>query len=174
MIFNLKTVATSVAIGLIGIVVTSCSGGSSSSATPSGTTLAGTAATGLPVAIAGLTIKDKNGVSKTGTTDAKGKYSIDVTGLTAPFLLRVTLPSGAFLYSVGGSAGVVNIHPLTNLIVQSWYHVQGTTVDSAFSNPASNPPLTTTTVKVIASVVENIVKKWLVDNDNVRSHFHPI
>ncbi len=126
--------------------------------------LSGTAATGKPIANAVVTVKDKNGTAKTGTTDANGKYTIDVNGLTAPFLLKVDLASSGSLFSVGGQTGVVNIHPLTDLIIETWYKVQGKTIDTAFSDPVSAPPPTATEIELIAAVVEDIVQKWLTDN----------
>lgn len=144
-----------------------CGGGGSSNNNPgnTGTTsVTGTAAAGVPIASATITVKDATGVSRTATTGADGKYTLDVTGLTAPFLLKVNLSNGTSLYSVGGAAGVVNVHPFTDLIIQTWYEVQGKTIDAAFSDPVGNPPPTTTEIEVIASVVEEIVQKWLTDN----------
>jgi hypothetical protein len=47
------------------------------------------------------------------------------------------------------------------MIIRSWYTVQGASVDTAFATPASNPPPTPTDVKVISSVVLNIIQGWL-------------
>ena len=52
-------------------------------------TLSGTAAAGAPIASATITVKDKYGALKTIETGTDGKYSVDVTGMTAPFLLKV-------------------------------------------------------------------------------------
>lgn len=164
---NGKAVFAMIFLFLAALVIQSCGGGGSSSTVPppaNGPTLSGTAASGAAVASGAITVKDKNGVTKSGTTDANGKYTIDVTGMAAPFLVKVTLSSGAFLYSVGAQTGVVNIHPYTDLIIQTWYKVQGKTIDAAFSDPAGNPPPTATEIKLIANVVGEIVQKWLVDN----------
>lgn len=147
------------------LLLQSCGGGGSSS-TPAVTpvNLSGTAAKGAAVAGATITVKDAAGVSKTATTGADGKYTIDVAGMTAPFLIKVNLPGGTALYSVGTQAGTVNIHPFTDLIIRTWYQVQGKTMDAAFGDPAGNPAPTATEVRVIAGVVKEIVQKWLVDN----------
>lgn len=149
---------------LVALLFQGCGGGSASSTpAPTPVNMSGTAATGAAVAGATITVKDAAGASKTATTGADGKYTIDVAGMTAPFLVKVDLPGGTALYSVGGAAGIVNIHPFTNLIIKTWYDVQGKTMDAAFSNPAGNPPPSTTEIKVITIVVKEIVQKWLVD-----------
>lgn len=138
-------------------------GGSSGGNSPAGATVSGTAATGAAVASATITIKDAAGASATATSGADGKYTIDVTGMTAPFLVKVDLPGGTALYSVGSAAGVVNIHPLTDLIIRTWYEVQNGTIDAAFSDPAAAPPPTETELAVMVSVIKDLVSQWLVD-----------
>ncbi|MBI1821320.1 MAG: hypothetical protein HYR79_06375 [Nitrospirae bacterium] len=140
-------------------------GGSSGGSLTTGVSLSGTAASGKPVINATITVKDKNGTQKTGTTDSTGKYTIDATGLTAPFLLKVDLPNTTSLYSIGGQTGIVNIHPFTDMIVQNWYTVQGKTIAAAFADPVGNPPPTATEIKVIASVVKEVIQSWLVSNN---------
>ncbi len=70
------------------------SGSSSSDKNGDGTanTLSGVAAAGAPVASATITLKDRKGSLKTSVTGTDGKYSFDITDMTAPFLLKV--PSG--------------------------------------------------------------------------------
>ncbi|NKE73776.1 carboxypeptidase-like regulatory domain-containing protein [Candidatus Manganitrophus noduliformans] len=159
-------IRTIVMLLLFSLVLQSCGGGGGSSGgnPPAGAiTVSGTAATGAPVGNATITIKDATGASKTATTGTDGKYTIDVSGMTAPFLAKVDLPGGTALYSVGSAAGVVNIHPLTDLIIRTWYEVQNGAVDTAFSDPAAAPPPTATELAVIVSVIKDLVSKWLVD-----------
>jgi len=141
------------------LLLPGCDGG-----TPPNTAviLKGTAAKGAAIASATVTVKDKNGVTNTGTTDANGKYTIDVTGLTAPFLLKIDLAGGTALYSVGSAAGVVNIHPFTDLIIQTWYKVKGTTIEAGFNDPVGNPPPDVTAVQTIAEVTKEVIEIWLV------------
>lgn len=138
-------------------------GGGGSTSTPA--SLTGTAATGAPLASATVTVKDSAGTSKAGSTGIDGRYSIDVTGLTPPLLVKVDgTVAGApvTLYSIGTSTGVVNIHPLTDMIIRAWYETQGTTVGTAFGNVAANPPPSAAQLNVIKQVVENLVDDWLV------------
>jgi hypothetical protein len=143
------------------LLLAGCGGGSSSP--PSPPTVRGTAASGAPIAAATVTLKDRNGTSRTATTSATGTYSIDVSGLTTPFLVKVDHPiTLASYYSVGTQAGVVNVTPLTDLIVEEFYSVQGLDAATEFAtlNAASVVP-TADQVAIIANVVENIVSLWL-------------
>lgn len=151
------------AIAALTLALYGCNGGGSSTSTSS-VTVSGTAATGAPIANSQITITGAKGSTVTVTTGADGSYSADVSKLTAPYLEKVVTPSNATLYSVGTGAGTVNIHPLTDLIVHTWYEAQGTTADAAFADPTANPPPTAKEVDVITTVVEKVVDKWLVAN----------
>ena len=116
------------------------------------------------MANAQITIKGKNGVSITTTTDAAGKYTdADVSTLTNPYLLRVSNQAGTgYLYSVATATGTANIHPFTDLIIRNWYEVQGSDVEVEFSG--SLDPLNLPTVagiKTIEAVIRNILKTSL-------------
>jgi hypothetical protein len=112
------------------LLLTACSGGGDSpSGTSTGaasTTISGTAAGGAPL-IGTMTVKDSKGVERSRNIDlaAAGAYTIDVTGLTPPFVLRadgtvggtsVTYFSGTDSVVTNGSINV-NITPFTGLII---------------------------------------------------------
>ena len=149
------------ALTALAMAITGCGGGSGTgsvatttptSETPSVTTpvatlpkLTGTAATGAPIAGTVVAI-DVNGKSSSpATTSATGAFTVDVAGLTAPFILSITGTSNGkqvFLSSIATSAGqTVNITPLTDLIVSAAAGVPGgnsltnlcTPVDSVLS-----------------------------------------
>jgi hypothetical protein len=105
------------------LVVSAC-GGSGGTASPS-STVSGTAAAGAPI-IGTVTIKDSTtpiAQTKTVTIEANGNYTVDVTGLKAPYMVRADGYVGGneyHLYSAGTSAdvgGTINVTPLTDLIV---------------------------------------------------------
>lgn len=117
-----------ISLGLIGatLVTAGCSngGGSTTNSIPA-TTLGGVAATG--VAMTGATVKltDSTGASKTAITDASGNYTLDVTGMTAPFVILAsgmvgdgaeTLVSMVATQPTAGQAVVANVTPLTNAL----------------------------------------------------------
>lgn len=84
--------------------------------------LLGTFATGLAVE-GDVQALSSDGVLLVSRSAGDGTFSIAVTGGTAPFLLRGTLPDGTHLYSVAtatpsaSDSVTVNVTPLTDLIV---------------------------------------------------------
>ncbi|WP_144637890.1 hypothetical protein [Bordetella genomosp. 13] len=89
---------------------------------PSSNVIKGSAASGLPL-IGTVTVKDAAGASKTVSIGENGSYTVDVTGMTAPFLFRAEgTVSGrrTVLHSAATAAdanGTINITQLTDLIV---------------------------------------------------------
>ena len=114
------------------LTLSACSGGSNPSPSlPPSQTLDGTAATGAAIAKnTTVHVKDANGKAANGKiSDDAGKFSVDVSGLTPPFVL-CTDTSGAatpcsvgtddkVLFSVTDKVGTANITPLTKLAAAS-------------------------------------------------------
>ncbi len=135
--------------------------------------LSGTAATGSPIAGATVTLVDSTGKQLTVQTAANGQYSLSTSGLTPPFLVKVVTASaspngygsGTTFYGVSDQASpnVINITPLTDLIIRNWYAAQSTPVGiaTAFSNPAANPLPSVAEVQLIQAVVLDIVQPLL-------------
>ena len=118
---------TTLAISLASIfVAVACGGGSGTTAAPlAAPTISGVAATGLPIANATITVTDATGKTVSVTADANGAYSVDVTGLTAPFVITASGTVGdstVVLNSVlptapaAGATSTANVTPLTNAI----------------------------------------------------------
>ncbi len=153
-----------VGLGLLILAFSIGGCGSSSSGTGGKSTVTGTAAAGGPLTGVTVTLKNVTGGSRTATTASDGTFSIDTSGLTAPFLVQIVNGASTKLYSVSADANAqstINVTPLTDLIIRSWYNVQGVSVDDAFAAPASNPAPTPTAVSVISNVVTNIVQLWM-------------
>lgn len=109
-------------------------------AAPTGVT--GTAATGSPLAGVTVTLKDSANRSSTAVTEADGRYRIDTSGLSPPFMLRASPPASPALYSVSTSASAsatINITPVTDSIVRSWYMLRNEQVDAAFAAADTMP-----------------------------------
>ena len=142
-------------------------GGGSAPAPPPKPKLSGTVASGGAHAGATIIVKDGSGNTRIGTSDSNGKYSIDTDGLTPPFFLVASTGTQTF-YSVSADANTtttVNITPLTDLIIKTWYDAQGVLIDTAFTDPTgSNVPPSPASVGVINSVVQNAVQLWLNQN----------
>jgi len=103
------------------LLVSACGGGGGGNENPpQADTVSGVAAAGL-VIVGNVSLKDASATPRElskATTD--GRFSFDVTGLTKPFLLRVTGEANGTpytLYSLAGDKGTANINPLTNLVV---------------------------------------------------------
>ena len=123
--------------------------------------VSGTAAAGAPIAGVTVTLKDSTNRAVTATTGVTGAYTLATTGMTGPFLLQLTTPGGTRLYGVTADLAattVANLTPLTDLIVRSWYSVQGVPVDSAFANPAAAPPPSQQQTSIIADAVLSLMQ----------------
>lgn len=99
----------------------------------------GTMATGRAVEGAMVNLKDSQGQSVVAMTDGNGRYQLSTSGLRAPFLLKAQDNQGHVLFSFADQSGVINITPVTDLMVRMWYGVRGATPDAAFANPAAHP-----------------------------------
>lgn len=109
----------------------------------SSSAVTGTAATGKPLANAAVTLKDSLGRVATAVTAVDGRYTVDTTTLTPPYIVQVrSADGGATLYGVSGdtsSSTTINVTQLTHLIVDSWYRLQGQMTLAAFENPRDYP-----------------------------------
>ena len=75
----------------------------------------GTAATGAPIVGDVELLDANNATSGLINIGADGSFSIDVSNMTAPFLLQATNLDGDTYHSLATGAGVTNISPLTDL-----------------------------------------------------------
>lgn len=134
-------------------LLASCGGDS----TPN--TLSGTAAVGAEFANATIIISDANDNEVTTTTDENGKYSADISNLTAPLLVRAAGDMGDIptsIYSLvtdtsDATSKTANITPLTDLVVS----LQGGAVSSPESidlSTVTTAGVTSTTDDVMAAI----------------------
>jgi len=118
------------------LAMSACSGSGTSGQSK---TVSGTAAAGAPI-IGTVTIKDSTtptALTKFVTIEADGKYTIDVSDMKAPYMVRADGYVGGneyHLYSAGTAAdegGTINITPLTDLIVAN---IAGSVAQTYFDN----------------------------------------
>jgi hypothetical protein len=96
------------------LLLAACGGGTTPAVNQKVT---GTASEGSVIANKTVKLKDANGtLAADATTSTSGLYSIDVTGLTAPYLVTVTGSNGTYV-SLAPSAGTANINPITTAVV---------------------------------------------------------
>lgn len=92
--------------------------------TVSAPVLTGTAAAGAAI-VGTVTVKDALGNTRSAVIEANGDYSVDVSGLTAPFRLRAEGTVGGKTYKLHSYAesatpeSTVNITPFTDLIISN-------------------------------------------------------
>ncbi|WP_310565510.1 hypothetical protein [Hydrogenophaga sp.] len=109
------------------ITLSGCGGGSSPSSSGGdppveAASFTGTAAAGLPL-VGRVTVKDATGATKEVTIGDNGSYTVDVTGMTAPFMFRAEGTAGGTTYVLHSGAtaadvnGNINITPLTDLVI---------------------------------------------------------
>jgi hypothetical protein len=107
---------------LVSLLLSACgSGGSGSSSSPAAvqtTAVAGIAAAGAPLA-GKVHLSDSSVLkiySSNSTINQDGSFSINTTGMNAPFILMAVDAAGNPLYySFARAPGIANINPLTNL-----------------------------------------------------------
>lgn len=121
---NKKLKATMVA-GVTVVLAACGGGGGQSAAVPAASSyLSGTAAGGAAL-VGNVIVTDSKGAVKSGPIAADGKYTIDVSGMTGPFVLKAagTVGNTAVTYYSAATAadlgGTVNVTPFTDLIVSN-------------------------------------------------------
>ena len=126
-------------LGVLLTVLSLAGCGGSGSHTPAmNISVTGVAGTGDPLPGATITLKTRGGVSKNTTSAGDGTFTVDVTGLTGPFMLRAVSSSGTLTYySVAISSGTTNIDPFTDLAVKAYFIALGQDVTTVFNNLSS-------------------------------------
>lgn len=110
--------------GGTGSGTSTASSGSDGNGTQTSTRISGVAAVGAPL-VGTVTVKDALGATRTAPIGTNGSYSIDVSGMTAPFVFRAEGSANgvrAIVHSVATQAdlnGRINITQLTDLIVSN-------------------------------------------------------
>lgn len=118
MTYPLRQSALALALGGA-LLLTACGGGSGGGGNHSSTaTLSGFAAEGLAISNQIVTLKDAAGTTRKATTDANGNFSIDITGLSYPFMLQVTGSKGIWhaLVTAEDAGKPTNINNATNSV----------------------------------------------------------
>jgi hypothetical protein len=150
-------------------------------AAPTSSVLSGVAATGAAFSGATITIRDANGLSQTTTAAADGSYAIDVTAMTAPFVLiatgnvgdtTLTLVSAVAEKPAAGGNLTANVSPLTHAVAA----MLATSGDPMELASASSAPSSITKARVndLVSKLNAAVSEVLKDAGLDPSTFSPI
>lgn len=136
---NLRINTTALTVATAAVLV-ACGGGGGNSATqPASTlTLGGTAAVGTPIVGATVKVTCVGGSALTSQpTDGVGAWQVTLSGQTFPCAAQVTggtingVTNAVAYHAIGFGSGILNISPLTDLIVANT--VQSATPDIWFS-----------------------------------------
>lgn len=106
-----------IAGALLGLTLAGCGGGGGGGGASA--LLSGVAAFGEAIPGGVVTLRDAAGNTRTASTDANGNYSIALSGLSAPFMLKVT-HAGETYYSLvmaGETGQRANITPHTRAVL---------------------------------------------------------
>jgi hypothetical protein len=137
---SMKMFARFLTLTTAGVVLSACGGSDDAGGGGGGgsTThaISGTAAVGAPLK-GTVTVKDSAGATRTVTIGTNGSYSVDVTGMTGPFVFRATGTANGTAYVVHSAAvaadldGTINITQLTDLVVDN---IAGQLAGNYFNN----------------------------------------
>nr|WP_298720499.1 hypothetical protein [uncultured Steroidobacter sp.] len=145
--FELKHLNRALVAGVVGLTLSACGGGGGGSGsaappssnqpppnsgppsnpppgTPTASAFSGVAAVGAPL-VGTVTVKDALGATRTVQIGTNGSYSVDVTGMTAPFVFRAAGTANGREYVVHSAAaaadvnGTINVTQLTDLVVNN-------------------------------------------------------
>lgn len=143
--FELKHLNRALLAGVVGLTLSACGGGGGAgSGTPPSSNepppvnngppsnpppstaraFSGVAAVGAPL-VGTVTVKDALGAIKTVQIGTNGSYSVDVAGMTAPFVFRAAGTANGREYVVHSAAtaadvnGTINVTQLTDLVVNN-------------------------------------------------------
>ena len=137
----------------LSLLLAACGGGSSDPTPTPSTTINGVAAAGLPL-VGTVTVKDSLGATRSAAIGSNGSYSIDVNGMTAPFVFRASGSAGGREYEIHSAAtaadvgGVINVTPLTDLVLSN---VAGEVAAAYF---ARNPDAALTATALDAEIAQ--------------------
>ncbi len=115
------TTITAISVFTISALIAGCGGGGggTSGAGVSPQAVSGVAATGVPL-VGQVTLKDSSSAQKSAVISADGSFSVDVTDMHAPFVLKATGTAEGVdrtLFSFADKAGTANINPLSTVAV---------------------------------------------------------
>lgn len=155
----------------VSMALAACGGGGGGNSTadtappvatsPQSVVFTGSAAVGSPLT-GTVTVKDSKGAIKTATIGTNGAYSVDVTGMTGPFVFRATGTANGHNYtvhSIGNSAdaaGKINITQLTDLVAAN---VGGQVASDYFDQFEKNGNAATATSAAIDAEVAKLKEK---------------
>jgi hypothetical protein len=181
---SLVRTGVAAAVAFVVVQLGGCGGGGSGSTTSgtpavTATSVSGTVASGTAVVGATVTLTDATGAQATATTNTQGAYTIPVSGMTTPFLIVATGPTGnaAPLVSVlanlatGTAPAIANVTTLTTAIA-AMLTASGNPTDLASTTALAK--VTLPSVQIATITLDTMLAKILAQNDMPMAGFDPI
>lgn len=135
----------------------------------------GTAATGAAITNCPIKVRDRNGITHDTVTDGNGKYSVDVSGMTPPFILKVTSQDGSkWLYGLATATGTANIHQFTDLMTKNFYKANASDIDTVFDNSGAIQVPTSNDIHNLEMAIRKLIGDQLDKNGLDSSRFNLI
>jgi hypothetical protein len=182
-----RIMAAASSAALLGALAACGGGGSSTNNSPEPTpssaaanSMSGTVAVGTSLVGAQLTVVDSTGKTAIATSGSNGSYNVSIMGLTAPFVIVATDPSGVSgtLYSVVASTATNNDAPITANVTPL------TTAVAALLTSSGNPftltqagglsVVTSSSVTTAITTLDTAIASILSQNQLSASSFDPI
>ncbi|MFY9327913.1 MAG: fibronectin type III domain-containing protein, partial [Georgfuchsia sp.] len=116
---RLTAVGLFATFGTVALIAGCGSGGGGGGGTSPQSSVSGVAAAGAPL-VGQLTLRDSSSRDRTTNIAEDGSFSVDVTDLHAPFVLKATGKSEGVshtLYSFNEKDGTANVNPLSTVVV---------------------------------------------------------
>jgi hypothetical protein len=101
--------------------------------------VAGMVATGHALPGALITMKDATGKGQVTESSEQGRFSVSTAGLKGPFLIKADDGRGHVLFGTAAKDGGVNVTPVTDLMVRTWFAAHGSTPEAAFADMSAHP-----------------------------------
>jgi hypothetical protein len=162
----------SLAAVAVAVSVVACGGGGAGGS--SITTVGGTVAVGEALSNATVLLIDADGNTKQVTSEASGAYSIDVTGMRAPFVIKASGAIGTQEYnlvsmiatSASGQNNAVQVTPLTTGIAAIVNAANGYSADNLTPASVTTSSLTNATSRMVDALAGPISAAGLTTSFN--------
>ena len=135
-----KRIRLAAALTLTSAFVISCGGGGGGDGGIIGTgiELRGTVPTNRAFAESTIEIRSQSGERSTAVIASNGQFSSDDVQGSGPFLLRVNLGNGIFLYGIShaidSATTTQNVHAYSDVVIRNWFATNGLDIDSTFDS----------------------------------------
>jgi mono/diheme cytochrome c family protein len=119
---RVRTTITVLSLSTFAALIAGCGSGGGGGGTAAGVSpqvVSGVAATGSPL-VGQVTLRDASSKDKSSNLASDGAFAIDVSDMTAPFVLKATGTADGVdrtLFSFADKPGIANVNPLTTVVL---------------------------------------------------------